>query len=143
MPVTTSTIEDDANALVPPGAILLWTGAACPTGYTRLSALDGKFLVADATYSATAGGSNTKDVSHTHGAGSYAGPSHTHGFTTGGTTLTQATQGAGTIVPAQHTHSGTTDPGGTGAVTGTSAIGGSAALDIRPTFATIVLCQKN
>ena len=40
VPVTTSTITDDANKLVPSGAVILWTGASCPAGYTRLSALN-------------------------------------------------------------------------------------------------------
>ena len=143
-PVTTSTITDDANGLVPSGAILLVSSASCPTGYTRLTALDGKFLVGGATFNAAAGGSNTKDLSHTHGAGSYAGPSHTHTGTTG---KAASQNGSGQVDnqwnPPTHTHPFTTDPGGTGAVTGTSATGGAAAQDIRPAFATVLLCKKD
>ena len=127
-PVTTSTITDDAKRLVPAGAVILWTGASCPAGYTRLVALDGKFLVGGASFDAAAGGSNT----HTHGAGSYAGPSHAHvvnlalgsfNIFGGGIAVTQSS-------------SVTTSSSGTGAVTGTSA-----SADSRPEFATVVLCK--
>src|SRR3989338_2844398 len=71
--IKTSGITDDENSLVPTGAIILWNGATCPVGYTRLPAYDGKFLVGSSS-AGTPGGSNT----HTHGVGSYAGQSHTH-----------------------------------------------------------------
>ncbi len=84
-PVTTSNITDDANRLVPSGAILMVSSASCPTGYTRLATLDGKFLVGGATFNAAAGGSDTLNLAHSHGGstGSHALtiaeiPSHTH-----------------------------------------------------------------
>ena len=142
-PLATSTITDDANKLVPTGAIILWAGGSCPTGYARLSSLDGKFLVSDTNYNPAAGGSNTKDLSHTHGPGSYAGPSHTH--TLPGEDVNFG--GSGPVddwrIPNQAVGGGVTNAGGTGPVTGTSATGGSASLDIRPAYATILLCQKN
>jgi len=146
VPVTTSTITDDAHSLVPSGVLVLSPGGACPEGYTRFAALDGKFLVADTTYQPAAGGSHTKDLSHAHGAGSYAGPSHTHTFTTGGESQRPGdptSPYAGGAGENRHTHTGATDSGGTGAITGTSATGGSSSLDIRPAFATVLLCQKD
>ena len=144
-PVTTSTIADDAHALVPAEAIILWSGTSCPEGYSRFSALDGKFLVADSSYNEAAGGSNTKDISHTHGAGSYAGPNHTHGAGSYLVTNTNTHGGGccgGGVNNGQTYITGTSDSGGTGAVTGTSATGGSTSIDIRPAFATVLLCKK-
>ncbi|MBI3011412.1 MAG: hypothetical protein HYY58_02835 [Candidatus Omnitrophica bacterium] len=140
VPVTTSTITDDDNSLVPSGAVILWTGASCPAGYTRLSALDGKFLVADTTYQPAAGGSNTKDLSHTHST-----PSHTHTNTNvqcmgwnagpGGPGTCGSTNAVvGSYFQGQQTQSG----GG-----GQTGSGGSAGVDIRPAFASVLLCQKN
>lgn len=135
-PVTTTTISDDANRLVPRGAIILWQGGGCPAGYTRLVELDGRFLVGGDTYRAAAGGS----AEHTHGAGSYAGPSHNHTGLTGGGNDGVNNQGAANTPPNgnddHHFHAIASD--GTGAVTGTS---GSA--DSRPPFATVLLCQKD
>ena len=144
-PVTTSALTDDAKALVPAGAIILWTGASCPSGYARFTAMDNKFLVSGTAYNAAAGGSNT----HTHAAGSYIGPSHTHSIpgTTGSAwspvvgnnsrvgvvvydTGVPNTLKVATVNPS-------TGTGGTGPITGTS---GSA--DSRPEFATILLCQR-
>lgn len=48
-PVTTSTITDDAHRLIPSGAIVLWAGASCPAGYTRLATYDNYFLVGAST----------------------------------------------------------------------------------------------
>ncbi|MBI3021630.1 MAG: hypothetical protein HYY59_06525 [Candidatus Omnitrophica bacterium] len=139
VPITTSTITDDANKLVPSGAVILWTGAGCPAGYTRLSALDGKFLVADTAYQPAAGGSNTKDLSHTHST-----PSHTHANTNvqcmgwnagpGGPGPCGSTNAVvGSYFQDQQTQSG----GG-----GQTGSGGSAGMDVRPAFATVLMCQK-
>ena len=140
VPITTSTMTDDDNRLVPSGAIILWTGNTCPTGYTRTSALDGKFLVADGTYNPSAGGSNTKDLSHTHSM-----PNHTHANTNvqcmgwnaspGGPGSCGSTNAVvGSYFQSQQTQSG----GG-----GQTSSNGSTALDIRPAFATVLLCQKD
>lgn len=134
LPVPYAFFAVKAGNGVPPRAVILWLGDKCPQGYIRVSALDGRFLVSDSTYNPAAGGSNTKDISHTH-----SGASHTHTFTTGGPSSTHGVLSDGSSVASNvHTHSGVTDAGGAG-TTGTS---GEAALDIRPTFATVLLCQK-
>lgn len=153
VPVTTSTITDDENSLVPSGAIILWNSATCPAGYARLSAYDGKFLMGSAA-PGSPGGSNT----HTHGAGSYAGPSHTHQMDSssvyaekhvnpagmgdavfihanGFLGATGGGEGGGTVVNVVKNQ---TTASGTGPVTGTSA-----STDSRPEFLTILLCQKD
>jgi len=136
-PVNTSTIADDAKRLVPSGAIILWTGSGCPEGYTRLSALDGRFLAGGSTYNAAAGGSTT----HNHDAGSYAAAGHTHSGTTGPIASgMQPDGGSGDrqySLPS-HTHNETINASGPSAISGTSSTA-----DHRPPFATLLLCQKD
>lgn len=71
--ITTSTITDDANKLVPSGAIVLWTGASCPAGYTRVAALDGALVKLGSVYAAPAAAGATELPAHSH-----TGSSHTH-----------------------------------------------------------------
>ncbi|OGX37531.1 MAG: hypothetical protein A3C53_04960 [Omnitrophica WOR_2 bacterium RIFCSPHIGHO2_02_FULL_68_15] len=130
----------DTESLMPSGAIVLWTGVVCPAGYTRLTAYDGKFLVGSAT-AGTAGGSNT----HAHGAGTYAGPSHTHsiphnGWTWNGsgTEMSILAVGKGGEAFARPTTPNVSGASGTGPVTGASS-----PADSRPEFMTITLCKKN
>ena len=147
VPVTTSTITDDAHSLVPSGAMILWDGAVCPTGYARVSTLDGKFLVGGSTFNAAAGGTDTLNLAHNHGGatGSTALtldqiPPHTHGLrghnSAGGpgpnwfpnlsdpvyTTTESAGGGQG------HTHTISNDLG---------------SVENRPAFATVLLCKKD
>ncbi len=134
----------DESKMVPSGAIILWTGANCPTGYSRLVTLDGKFLVGGASYNPAAGGSNT----HTHGAGSYVGPRHTHSVPRDGWDNTDSFRSSGRLQSSRANDYGfsevtaandnTSGAGGTGAITGTSA-----SADNRPEFATVLLCQKD
>lgn len=140
VPVTTSTITDDANRLMPTGGIILWDGVSCPAGYVRVSTYDDKFLLGAAT-AGTSGGSAT----HAHGPGTYAGPSHTHTVP-----ATQAVWGMTAASSADNgkmntlggygraTIDASTSASGTGAVTGTSA-----STDSRPPFLSILLCKKN
>ena len=137
--IKTSGITDDDNSLVPTGAIILWNSATCPSGYTRLSAYDGKFLVGSAT-PGSPGGSNA----HTHSAGTYTGPSHTHSVPYSGWGAYTTNGQAGQLVLWSTTSLGaaqgnnTSGPGGDGPVTGTSA-----SADSRPEFMTLLLCQKD
>ena len=138
-PVTTSNITDDANKLVPSGAIILWTAASCPAGYTRLSAIDNKFLVSAAAFNANAGGSNTHDHGGTTGSHVLAVseiPPHSHGL------RGHASAGG----PGPNWFPNTAD----GVYTTTESAGGGAGhthtiapADSRPEFATVLLCQKN
>ena len=139
--VTTSTITDDANRLVPIGAVILWTGASCPAGYTRLAALDGALLKAGASFSNPTAAGVTELPAHSHtfsGSTSTAGD-HKHNLVvekdTGGETAISSTapnqpmaNGLNYIDSAgSHSHS----------VSGTTASTGSA------TVATVLLCQKS
>ncbi len=136
--ITTSTITDDANKLVPSGAVILWTGASCPAGYTRLVTYDDFFLTGSSTAGVT-GGSNT----HAHGAGSYAGPSHIHGAGSYAVAPT-TTHGGGCCGGGLSNPPATTPVSGTSAADGTGAVtGASAAVDSRPAFKTVLLCKKD
>lgn len=144
-PVTTSNITDDVNRLMPTGAIILWDGASCPAGYARLSSMDGKFLVSGSTSSAAAGGSHTKDLRHVHTV-----PSHTH-------PLPDVTRAIGWNTGAGYNFGPWGDPApavdvvtfnamstqGDGGQTTSASTTDLSAVDIRPAYATILLCKKN
>jgi len=139
VPITTSTVSDDANRLVPAGAILLWKGAACPAGYTRVTDYDNQFLVSADTAVVTGG-----SLTHTHGAGTYRGPSHTHSVPYSGWGAYTINGQPGQLVLWSTTALGAAQannlsgPGGAEPVTGESA-----AIDSRPPFKTILMCQKD
>lgn len=136
-PVTTSNITDDAHALVPAGAVILWTGASCPTGYTRLSALDGRFLVGSSSYNSAAGGSNTKNLNHMHStpAHSHDSVGHFHTYYSDG-----SSDFRNTSPPAGTTY---VNSGGGGAGTTGQPNPDLSTIDIRPMFANVLLCQRD
>jgi hypothetical protein len=155
--VKTSGLTDDANSLVPQGAVILWTGTTCPAGYSRVTTMDNKFLVSGGTFNPAAGGSNT----HNHGGntGSHAltiaeMPAHTHdliGTPFGGgnpapRTMYNDTSEGGSEYSwkgdtGNTTANGKPYAGSTGGNQGhVHAIG---AADNRPEYATILLCQKD
>ena len=138
VPVTTSTITDDANGLVPSGAIILWSGVSCPAGYSRMVALDGAMLKAGSAYAAPTASGTAELPAHTHAAGSYAGPSHVHNLWTD-TAITWPNPGWGIIGSTYSAQwkSVLIQPSGDGPVTGASGSSGSA------TVATVLLCQKD
>jgi hypothetical protein len=120
---------------VPSGMIALFD-AACPVGWTRFTALDGKFPRGGATYDALGGGadthlhsvdapvtSSTTTGAHTHAVdpapvATDAVADHTHGtFSTGGKDTS--------YVNLTHTHSGTADSQGSHSHTTSFSTGGS------------------
>lgn len=114
------------------GVVILWTGTSCPTGFTRVTALDNRFLQANTTYNAAAGGAST----HQH-------PSHSHStihnvsITTSSAANPVAAHGTTpNAEPASHNHSTTT-------VSFTSAAVQVDVADNQPAFATLLLCQKD
>jgi len=116
------------------GDILLTTVSTARTGWTNVSSTySNKFIRINAT-ALSAGGADT----HTHGAGSYAGPSHTHSGTTDGVTFGGGGSLTAGALDTTHTHTFTTGAGGTGAVTGTSASG-----DNVPAYMTLIMFQKD
>ena len=120
--------RNSVGGLISGGIIL--ADAACPSGYSRVTVVDGKFVVGGAAYNAAAGGGAT----HTHNV-----PAHTHpqsSGTTGGGTAS----GSGT--PTTRGDKAHTHPGGSG----TSGTGGAATSDSKsnsPPFANVLLCKKD
>ncbi len=140
-PVTTSNITDDNHALVPVGAIILWTGASCPAGYSRVSTLDGKFIVSGSSVNTSAGGNNNITPS---GSVSVAPHSHTvpanqsvwgvaYGHGGGGYLITLA---------ANENAARATNNASTSTETPSATFSGNS-FDNRPAFATVLLCQRN
>jgi hypothetical protein len=133
--------SDVDNRLVPVGAIILWDGAICPTGWTRVSALDGKFLVGDTSYNAAAGGSNTITPTGTNAAEA----AHTHVVSRDGWGEGGATPFSGRLL--------TTDPEGNNQVAANDRTSGAGtshnhaftgdSFDNRPAYATVLLCKKS
>ncbi len=155
-PITTSTIADDDHSLVPSGAIILWDGASCPAGYTRVINYDDRFLVGSST-AGTTGGSNTHD--HGGATGSHVltvaempshqhtTPAHFHAITmvgqwTGNTTGLQLR-----TANANSAGSFNTDTDGAGTSGAMGGDGGHthtiAPADSRPAFRTVLLCKKD
>jgi len=111
--LTPSGISVDQNndgiidAGVPSGMIAIFD-TDCPFGWTRVTALDGKFLVASSTYNAAAGGNNSITLtvsnlpSHTHEAGTLVADSagaHTH-------TIDPPNTNTSSVGDHRHTYSG-------------------------------------
>lgn len=120
------------------GDWIISTVTTARDGWTNVSATySDKFMRINAT-PLTTGGADT----HTHSAGSYAGPSHTHTGTTDGGNNGVNDQGATNTPPNSnddhHFHTFTTAAGGTGAVTGTSASANNI-----PVFVQVVTFQKS
>ena len=117
------------------GDLLLSSSTSAHSGWTDVTATyTEKFIRISTGTALDTGGADT----HTHGAGSYAGPSHTHTGTTDGASA----GGAGSLtintLLTQHVHTFTTASGGTGAVTGTSASG-----DNVPAYIQLKMWQKD
>ena len=156
----TTAIEDDGYRFVPSGVIVMVAGASCPNGYTRFASMDGKFLVAGATYNPTAGGSDTQsgttssESAHTHGGSSHSHTLRSVGIFSGVTYNSQAPVGnpdnaSGMRAPGAGPGSGTWigRDSTTDTQSGTTGTGSphshAFSFDNRPAFSTVLLCQKN
>ena len=142
---------DLASAVAPSGMIAMFD-TDCPSGWTRVTELDGKSLTAGASYNAAAGGTDNQTLTveqlpaHSHTGTTNAGGNHTHTYTDfavsgggGGTYWTGDTSGA-TVVGTGRT----TGSSGTHTHTFTTGeAGGTQSFDNRSTFATIVICKKD
>jgi hypothetical protein len=136
------TVSDALGGTVPVGAIIIWTGTACPAGWSRATELDGLFLKGAATAqnpSLTPSGSNTHThtidhshtlPSHTHTmTHTHSVPAHTHSITNLGSISNSgvvydsgsASIAWGTSGYKMHTHTGSTDNSSTLTTGGSSA----------------------
>lgn len=112
-----TSIDTDNDGLIDfdrlPSGMIIMFDTNCPSSWTRLSALDGKFLVGGATYNTAVGGSDSITLaeanlpSHTHSvdppstASGSQSASHTHGMTH---THAVDPPSTGTSDPGNHTH---------------------------------------
>jgi len=127
------------SAVIPSGMIAMFT-TSCPTGWTRATALDGKFPRGASSYGAT-GGSDA----HRHGLAINTDTqgSHTHTFTSGNPNNVQPGISAGpdyTVAAETHTHSGTTDSGGSH---NHSVSGDTNDTTTLPPYVDVVWCSKD
>jgi hypothetical protein len=144
-------LRSETTDEIPKGAILMIKGQSCPSGYRRFAELDGKFIVGGASYNSAAGGSNTAILttdnlpSHTH-----TTPDHTHTVrsnTIYGKKFSVYKHYFNNIY-AKNSNSPLwiydgLDPdliSGGGGITGST--GSNQPFDIRPAYATVVLCEK-
>ncbi len=116
--------------------------AACPSGWTRVSAFDGKFLVGSATYGTTGGSDShshtdatghAHSLAHTHEAGTFA----SWGLSPG---AEQSYSGANTGTSIDHTH---TASGASAAGTGGNSQVALASNDGKPTYIEVIFCKKD
>lgn len=118
------------DKLMPSGLIALFAGA-CPSGWTRFGALDGRFPIGGASYGSTGG-----SAIHTHSLSTDG--AHNHGSRTGDTSeiIPNSVSGDSSDKPASHHwHSISTD----GAHNHGGATGSASSL---PPYLTFVFCQK-
>ena len=128
-------IAGGGNNTVTAGLVILSDAVSCPTGFTRLTALDNRFLQANTTYNAAAGGASThQHPSHSHGVG------HDVSITTGNTApgvgvSNNASAGSGAAA-VPHNHGSVTASHSNASVTVDAASN-------NPSFATFLICQKD
>lgn len=130
---------DGATLTGMPSGLILMFDSACPTGWTRVSAWDNKFVRGAAAYGGTGGA-----ATHTH---TYAVHAHGHTHAVGTLAVAGASGsvtigGAGTaFAKAAHTHVG-------GALTNTDAFvnalaGTSDAASSLPAYVDVIFCKKD
>ena len=114
---------------IPPGTEMVFIQNAAPTGWTRNAARQDNAMLcyAAAGNLASGGGVNPQSThthtgpNHTHGVGSFAGPSHTH--TGPSHTHTTGSHALSIAELAAHTHTvGTTVTGGSGTGASTNTV---------------------
>ncbi len=124
---TTGKVKEGGNDLVPAGAIIMWTGASCPSGWTEYTAGQGRFIVAiptGGTVQGTWGTANTDvEALNFTPAGTVGAPTFTGNSNTT-SSVADHSHGGNTGNESAHTHSIAT--GNTYAVTGTATAGNTA-----------------
>ena len=128
-------------AAIPSGIILIFD-AACPTGWTRVSAFDSNFIRGAAAYGATSGGTG-----HVH---SYQAHTHTHthsgGYAIAGAAGTvNVDTGSGSSAPKGldgHTH--VYGPSAVDAGSASQAMGSSEGPNTDlPSYINVIFCKKD
>ena len=133
--------EDVPGLAIPAGTVVLWDPSSdCPEGYSRVSALDGRFLRGAATPGGTGGAdSHSHGIPHTHGLGN-----HTHSGTTGPTTDAGIIAGGAATSAAalSHGHGFTTGVPSSNVSDGPSPAACSSASSLPP-YIDVLFCRKD
>lgn len=131
---------------LPSGAIIMTLASACPSGFTEVSGLAGKFVLGTtegAGNVGTTGGSDdiTTVLNHTH---PVTDPGHTH-LTQRYPTATGSSSGFTIDTSMSGTLADNTLPTKTATtgVTTSNPAGGVASIDNRPAFARVIFCAAN
>lgn len=140
--------SDDWNPAVPAGVVLMWpsTAASLPTGWNRITALDGKYAKAIAT-AATEPGSTGGAATHTHTTpGHTHDTSHTHAHSTntgaGSGTVNSTPNSAGTAYSlSSHTHTRPTT--GSATVVSGSASPGTSSVANDPARLEVIFAESD
>ncbi|OGT32128.1 MAG: hypothetical protein A2W28_09735 [Gammaproteobacteria bacterium RBG_16_51_14] len=150
-----------ANQVPTGGQFIGMFNTTCPTGWTRVTAFDDKFLVGKATYGGTGGATTHKHtmsgvIAHTHSEGSlsvgssgshnhsYVSPYQTNNFNTGATTGNRTT--SSTTMDGNwpsHDHSGAMSGSLDSASVAGSDSGNSGTASNLPPYTTVMWCSKN
>lgn len=126
--------------ILPSGAVFFMVTGSCPAWTTDVSVTYSNLFVRINATQGTLAGSDT----HTHTAGTYVGPSHTHTVPYSGWTGQNINGSNGQIVGwtittlAAFTADNATGSGGSGAITGTSTASSNV-----PSYLSAKLCQVN
>jgi len=119
---------DLSTSFVPTGAIAIFD-TSCPSGWTRVSAFDGKFLRGASSYGGT-GGADTH--THTVASHTHTSPNHAHSLSTGAVASGTGAYGVTSSTTASDA-SGTT-----GAASPATNAGSSL-----PSYIEVVFCKRN
>ena len=142
----------DANGNLPmvaPSGMITMFDTSCPSGWTRVTGLDGKFLVGGASYNASEGGSNTTTISvaqlpahaHTGSAITLSGLAKPMRWPTYQAQASSNHSGASNFNGLGNNEAYTYAPSASAGATGSA--GSGAAIDNRPEYALIVICKKD
>lgn len=133
-------------AYLPSGAIGIFDGAACPAGWTRVSAWDNKFVRGAASYGGSGGASTHQHTvsalaSHSHGVGN-----HSHASANSGTSPETTTYGDyhGVTVAAFYPHTHPIDNSSASNTDSSGQASPAPALESSiPASITVLFCKKN
>lgn len=114
------------------GDVLFSSSPTTPDGFTDISSTYANKFLRISTTALSSGGADT----HTHGAGSYTVPAHSHGGATGGVSFGGGGSLTSGALDTAHTHTISTEAAAT--ITGTSASG-----DNVPAYMTLKAYQKS
>jgi hypothetical protein len=133
--------QDLVGLAIPAGSLVLWdVSGACPPGFSRVAAFDGRFPRGAASPGATGGAeTHAHGMPHTHDLGS-----HTHSGTTGAPTGDEGFAGGpqNNAARTNHTHNFTTAAPSVNSTEAPSAAATGSASSLPP-YVDVLFCRKD